>query len=79
MARTLSRNEKERGMPKSRDYVDSLTAELRVGRQGWRAIRPCVTRYVLPDGTEFFDWHEVTALIQRTARAEPPSRRRPAA
>jgi hypothetical protein len=66
-------------MPKSRDFIDALTAELRVGAGGWRAIRPCVTRYVMPGGAEFFDWQEIRSLIQRTARAEPPRGRSAAA
>jgi hypothetical protein len=65
-------------MPKPRDFIDSLTAELRVGRRGWQAIRPCITRYVLPDGTEFFDWQEIRSLIQRSARREPPHKERSA-
>jgi hypothetical protein len=62
-------------MSKPKDFIDSLTAELRVGRRGWRAIRPCITRYVMPDGSEFFDWQEIRTLIQQTARAERPQRR----
>jgi len=65
-------------MARPKDYIDSLTAELRAGRRGWQAIRPCVIRYVLPDGSEFFDWREIRALIERTARAELPHQRRPA-
>jgi hypothetical protein len=56
------------------DFLDALTAELRVGREGWREIRPRIRRYVLPDGAEFFDWHVIVRLIQRWARVEPPRR-----
>jgi hypothetical protein len=62
-------------MPDRKDFIDPLTAELRVGRPAWRAIRACVTRYVMPDGAEFFDWREIKSFIQRTARPEPPQQR----
>ena len=58
-----------------KDFIDGVTAELRVGREGWQSIRPCVRRYVLPDGSEFFDWQEILQVIHRFARVEPPQRR----
>jgi hypothetical protein len=59
-----------------RDFIDPFTAELRVGRRNWKAISVCVTRYVMPEGAEFFDWLEIKRLIESTARAEPPLIRR---
>jgi len=59
--------------------IDALTAELRIGRSNWRVLCPYLTRYVLPDAGELFDWQEARLLIRRIARAEPPVRSRPAA
>jgi len=66
-------------LSKPTEPIDALTAELRIGRGNWRALRPHLTRYVLPDGGELFDWQEARSLIRRTARAEPPDRPRSAA
>jgi hypothetical protein len=62
-------------MAKPPEFIDQLTAELRVGRAGWRQIQPCIKRYVLPDGAEFYDWREILRLINRAARVEQPQRR----
>jgi hypothetical protein len=64
---------------KPAEPIDALTAELRIGRLNWRALRPYLTRYVLPEAGEVFDWQEVRTLVRRIARAEPPERTRPAA
>ena len=64
---------------KPAEPIDAETAELRIGRVNWRTLRPRLTRYLLPEAGEVFDWHEARALIRRIARAEPPSRQKPAA
>jgi hypothetical protein len=59
-------------MARKRDLITTLTAEIRCGHRAWRTIRPYITRYVLMDGSEFVDWTEIRALIERSARVEPP-------
>lgn len=62
---------------KPTEPIDEQTAELRIGRVNWRALKPRLTRYILPEAGEVFDWQEVRSLIRRIARAEPA--RKPAA
>lgn len=56
---------------RSPDFITETTAQVRYGFGAWtRAIRPCVTRYLLPDGSELFDDQEIRAFILKWARAE---------
>ena len=66
-------------MASTRDFIDELTAQLRVGRRGWDDIRPHVTRYALPGSqASLYDWDEIRRFIQRTAQPQPPSEKRAA-
>lgn len=54
------------------DFITETTAQIRYGAGAWkRAIRPCVSRYLLPDGSELFNDQEIRKFVRKWAKADP--------